>query len=49
MNRGGLQRFVRPAAVAATLAALPQLIVYAGQVRSGDYPGSAYVPRWPSS
>jgi hypothetical protein len=42
---GRLQRFARPAAVAATLAALPQLIGYAGQVRSGDYPGSAYAPR----
>jgi hypothetical protein len=36
---------VAPATLAACLAALPQLVVYARHVRSGDYPGSAYPPR----
>jgi hypothetical protein len=36
---------VRPGIIAASLAALPQLFVFAGHVRSGDYPGSAYAPR----
>lgn len=33
------------AAATACLAALPQLWTYAGHVRRGDYPGSAYQPR----
>lgn len=35
----------RLATLLACLAALPQLLVYAGHVRSGHYPGSAYKPR----
>jgi hypothetical protein len=36
---------LRVATALACLAALPQLITYAGYVRRGDYPGSAYQPR----
>lgn len=35
----------RIATLLACLAALPQLVAYAGHVRSGSYPGSAYKPR----
>jgi hypothetical protein len=35
----------RLAPLLACLAALPQLVTYAGHVRSGRYPGSAYKPR----
>ena len=35
----------RLATLLACLAALPQLVVYAGHVRSGSYPGSAFKPR----
>ena len=38
---------IRPRLVTllACAAALPQLMIYAGHVRSGDYPGSAFKPR----
>jgi hypothetical protein len=35
----------RLATLLACLAALPQLVAYAGHVRTGSYPGSAYKPR----
>ena len=36
---------LRVATILACLATLPQLLTYAGHVRRGDYPGSAYQPR----
>jgi hypothetical protein len=38
-------RASRLATLFACLAALPQLVAYAGHVRAGSYPGSAYKPR----
>lgn len=44
-RRRWVQRVARPAALAACLAAVPQIVTCARQVRTGVYPGSAYAPR----